>query len=86
MSMRGDLMERAALLGERYALENFQEVTLVPTEEDIDRLLEYISAGPEADPPDMASIQLCGRPIQWDLRLLRSDQLEALEVASMRRH
>lgn len=84
--MRGDLMQRAALLGEQYTLEKFRQVTLIPTEEDIDRLLEYISAGPEAEPPDLKSIQLCGRPIRWDLSLLRNDQLEALDVASMRRH
>ena len=84
--MRRNTMQRAVLLAEQHTSEKNQAVTLVPTEEDIDRLLRYISAGPEAEPPDLESIQLSGRPILWDLSLLRDDQLEALEVASMRRH
>ena len=53
-----------------------------PTEADIDKLLEYIWTGAKNAPPALDSIWLCGQPAEWDLSLLRNDQVEALEAAA----
>ena len=59
-----------------------ETVTLRPTEADVDMLLNYIWRDIKAEPPVLDSVWLCGQPARWDLSLLRSDQVEALETAA----
>lgn len=76
-------LAKAARLAERRALERM--MTLKPTEADVDRLLEYAWTGAKAEAPQLDSLRLCSQPIRWDLSLLRSDQLEALDAAAVHR-
>ena len=61
---------------------HLQAITLRPTEIDIDKLLAYINRATEPLPPALDSIRLSGQPTNWDLSLLRYDQLQALELAA----